>query len=65
MKVRVSLLDERYCPSTQAFADRQYRKLGLTDAVLLTLCPNVLVLCSTGLLYWAFWIVASRGEPTQ
>jgi hypothetical protein len=59
MKEHVTLLDERYCQSITAIADRQYRTLGLTDAVVLNLCPNVLVLTDDLPLYQS---IASRGH---
>jgi hypothetical protein len=44
MEKHVRILDEKYLPSGLACADRNYRTLGLTDAVVLSLCPGVLVL---------------------
>lgn len=44
MRRRVTVLDERYCPSGTAFKDPHFRLVGLTDAVILNLCPDVLVL---------------------
>lgn len=40
----VLIPDERYCESARTFEGQQYRTLGSTDAVLLTLCPGFLVL---------------------
>jgi hypothetical protein len=59
MKKHVTVFDERYCASIGAFADRQCRRLGLTDAVLLSLCPNVLVLTDDLPLYQ---VIATRGH---
>ena len=59
MKTRVAALDETYCKSADACEDRNYRTLGLTDAVPLNLCPGVLVLTDDLPLYQ---VIASRGH---
>jgi hypothetical protein len=59
MRQRVTALEERYCPSIEAFTDPQYRRLGITDAVLLKLCPRVLVLTDDFPLYA---VISKRGH---
>jgi hypothetical protein len=59
MRKHVGVLDERFCQSNLAFADRQFRTLGLTDAVVLTLCSSVLVVTDDLALYQS---IASRGH---
>lgn len=59
MEKHIKILDERYLPSSTASRDRNYRTLGLTDAVVLNLSPGVLVLTDDLPLYS---VIASRGH---
>jgi len=59
MKRSVAILDETYCPSRTAVEDRNYRTFGLTDATILSIRPDVLVLTDDLPLYQ---LLSSRGR---
>jgi hypothetical protein len=58
MRTSIAVFDEKYVSSTAASADRNYTRLGLTDAVILGLCRGVLVLTDDLPLYS---VIVSRG----
>jgi hypothetical protein len=59
MKRSVAVLDETHCPSRIVVTDRNYRKLGLTDAAILSFPRDVLVLTDDLPLYQ---VLSSRGR---
>jgi hypothetical protein len=59
MKDSVAIIDETYCTSRVAVTDRNYRSLGLTDAVILSVSRELLVLTDDLPLYQ---VLSSRGH---
>jgi hypothetical protein len=59
MQTYIAVLDERYVSSRSASGDHNYLGLGLTDAAVLTLCPEALVLTDDLPLYS---VIAKRGR---
>jgi len=59
MKHHVATLNETYCSSRTAVEDRNYRTFGLTDAVILNVRPEALVLTDDLPLYQ---LLSNRGR---
>jgi hypothetical protein len=58
MGTSIGVMNEQYLLSTAAVTERSYRTLGLTDAVILNLCPGILVLTDDLPLYS---VISKRG----